>query len=113
MVIYIPLVIMILVCCYVYYKKLDKEIVLKLILAFVVFNVIMSVDLGINYACSKGFNDGVSINGIISKFVFIQNREWSIENFRMKYFTSMYINFAMLVFYIMNILFLRKSRKEN
>ncbi len=110
MVIYIPLVIMILVCCYMYYKKLDKEIVLKLILAFVVFNVIMSVDLGINYACSKGFNDGISINGIISKFVFIQNREWSTENFGNKYFTSMYINFTMIGFYLLNLIGLRKTK---
>ncbi len=70
----------------------------------------MSIDLGVNFACSKGFNDVISINGILSKYVFIQDREWSIENFRIKYFTSMYINFAMLGFYLLNFIGLRKNK---
>ncbi len=109
MIVYISLVIMILVCCYMYYKKKNRDIILNIIIIFFMLNLVMTIDLGVNFACSKWFNDGISINGILSKFVFMQNREWSVENFRNKYFTSMYISLAMLGFYVLNFIGLKNK----
>lgn len=89
-IVFIPLAITILLILF-YAKKNEKSKILNIILLITIFYIILTIDLGINYAASLSidYNDGISINGILSPLFFTEDK-FSIAEFKHIYYKSMY-----------------------
>lgn len=88
-IVFIPLAITILLILF-YAKKKEKSKIPSIMLLITIFYIILTIDLGINYAASLNiaFNDGISVNGILSPLFFTEDK-FSIVAFKNTYYKSM------------------------
>lgn len=95
-----PLIIAV-VLCFVFKKKRQTDHIPKIVLLMVTIYTILTIDLGVNFASSLNveYNDGISVNGILSPLVFVRDG-FSIIKFREAYHKSMYCLIISLAIYM-------------
>lgn len=88
-IVFIPLAIAILLILF-YDKKNEKSKIPSIILLITIFYIILTIDLGINDVASLNidYNDGISINGILSPIFFTEDK-FSIAELKNTYYKSM------------------------
>lgn len=83
------------------------------ILVLLVFNIIITIDLGINFLISIGnYSDGISKYGYLSPILITEER-WTVDLFRQYYDISMgYTLVLFLVYLVTFTYYLMKKRKD-
>ena len=101
-----------LIFAFLYYRFNKTEFTFsKTLLPLLIFSIIVTFDLGINYiaGATPALNDGITVHSVIFPF---KDSGWSIELFRRYYFISITISCVLLLLY-MAAHFIKPSQKNN
>lgn len=103
-VVFIPLMITVLIILYGKFKGRTSHLE-KIIFLALVFYIIFTIDLGINYVSSLNteYNDGILVTGIFSRLVFIREK-FSVVAFKNEYLKSMSSSIVLFLLYIFSVL---------
>lgn len=95
---YIPILVMAVYFLIGWKALKGKTDLVKYIRILLILYLIISLDLGINYASNSGLNDGIAINGILSKVLILEDN-WSKQLFEEFYIQSMHITIFLFLLY--------------
>lgn len=103
-IVFFPLMITVLIILYGKFKGRTSHLE-KIIFLVLVFYIIFTIDLGINYVSSLNteYNDGIRITGIFSRLVFIREK-FSVVAFKNEYLKSMSSSIVLFLLYIFSVL---------
>lgn len=103
-IVFFPLMITVLIILYGKFKGRTSHLE-KIILLALVFYIIFTIDLGINYVSSLNteYNDGIRITGIFSRLVFIRDK-FSVVAFKNEYLKSLSSSIVLFLLYTFSVL---------
>lgn len=103
-VVFIPLMITVLIVLYGKFKGRTSHLE-KIIFLALVFYIIFTIDLGINFVSSLNteYNDGILVTGIFSRLVFIRDK-FSVVAFKNAYLKSMSSLIVLFLLYTFSVL---------
>lgn len=77
----------------------------RIILPLLIFSIMVTMDLGLNYvaASTPALNDGISLHGVWSLFIF-RDEKWDRVRFYTYYTKAIYISLSLLILYMMSLI---------
>lgn len=106
---YLPLLVGGILLIWIKIRKRTAKLSYKM-LPLLLFYILITIDLGINFASNSGSNDGIALTGVLSRVIILNDR-WTLQMFKNYYLTAFYITIFIFVIYCI-IYFIDALRKE-